>query len=199
MNRETFWMNDPMHFFTPESWSRFVPMDSMTVPEALNAVLRFTIYFSVILSLFSGKGEYILAIPAVATITVLLYKMYPETQVFKESFTNSNADYTKPTPSNPFMNPSVYDIGKNPDRPSAAPILRPDIAESVENAFAKTTEVYMDTTDRFDMAQSSRAFYTVAGSTVPNDLDAYQEFLNKGNVSSKKSSEGYAISKGIIA
>lgn len=198
MNHETFWLNDPAHLFTPDTWARFVPMDSMTVPEALNAVLRFTVYFSVVLTLVTGKSEYILAIPLVALLTIFLYKMYPETATFKEAFTNKTGKVTMPTPNNPFMNVTLNEITQDPKRPPAENVLRPDVAEGVENAFSKTSELFMDTSDRFDMMQSSRAFYTTAATTVPNDLGGYQDFLNKDNVSRKLDSERYVAAKGSV-
>ena len=194
MSHETFWANDPAHLFTPETWARFVPTDWMTVPEALNAVVRFTVYFSTILTFVSGRSEYILASPIVGALTFLLYKMYPETQSFKEGFTDGKV---RPTPSNPFMNPTLVDINENPGRPAAPSVASPAVAESIANAFSKTSDLFMDTSDRFDMAQASRAFYTVPQGAT-NDLSGYQEFLNKDNVSRKLDSESYVSAKGSV-
>jgi hypothetical protein len=55
----------------------------------------------------------------------------------------------------------------------------------------------MVTSDRFDMAQASRAFYTVPQGAT-NDLSGYQEFLNKDNVSRKLDSESYVSAKGSV-
>lgn len=198
MNREPFWLNDPAHLFTKQNWVQFVPQDWMTVPEALNAIVRFTTYFSVVLTLLTGKSEYILAIPIVALITVFLNQMYPETQTFKEAFSNKMGTETKPTPRNPFMNMTIDQISGDPERPAAANLLRPDIAESASNAFAKTSDMFMDTSDRFDMMQSSRAFYTTASTTAASDLGGFQEFLNKDNVSRKLDSESYVAAKGSV-
>lgn len=196
MNREVFWLNDPSQFMTAQSWTRFVPMDWMTVPEALNAVLRFTIYFAVILAMVSGRGEYLLSIPVVAAVTIVLAKMYPETQTFKETF--SNGGRTTPTPSNPFMNVTLDEYTRDPERPRAANVQKIDVAENMENAFGRTSELYMDTSDRFDLMQASRNFYTTAATTIPNDLDGYQRFLNKDNVSRKLDSERYVAAKGSV-
>lgn len=199
MNRETFWLNDPAHLFTKENWVRFVPQEWMTVPEALNAIVRFTVYFSVVLTLLTGKSEYILAIPVVALITVFLNQMYPETQTFKEAFGNRTSKVeTKPTPSNPYMNVTLDQISGDPERPAAANVLRADIAESAANAFSKTSDLFLDTSDRFDMMQASRAFYTTASTTTPNDLGSFQDFLNKDNVSRKLDSESYVAAKGSV-
>lgn len=196
MNREVFWLNDPSQFMTPQTWTRFVPMDWMTVPEALNAVLRFTLYFAVILATLTGRGEYLLSVPVVAAVTIVLAKMYPETQTFKETF--SNTGRTTPTPRNPFMNVTLDEYTKDPERPKAANVQKIDVAENMENAFSRTSELYMDTSDRFDLMQASRNFYTTASTTIPNDLDAYQRFLNKDNVSRKLDSERYVAAKGSV-
>jgi hypothetical protein len=200
MNREPFWLTDPAHMFTKENWVQFVPQEWMTVPEALNAIVRFTVYFSVVLTLMTGKSEYILAIPVVALITVFLNQIYPETQTFKEAFSmkSGGSKETKPTPSNPFMNVTLDQISGDPERPAAGNVLRSDIAESAANAFAKTSDLFMDTSDRFDMMQSSRAFYTTASTTTPNDLGGFQDFLNKDNVSRKADTESYVAAKGSV-
>ena len=52
----TFWFKDPAGLFTSKNWHVFVPTPNMPVPEALNAVLRFTIYFSVVLLAITGKS-----------------------------------------------------------------------------------------------------------------------------------------------
>jgi len=58
----------------------------MTVPEALNAVVRFTIYSGILISLITQKSTYLLLIPAVMVVSAILVRMYPETQVLRETF-----------------------------------------------------------------------------------------------------------------
>ena len=78
------------------------------------------------------------------------------------------------------MNPMLTEINDNPNRPDAAPIGRSDVKKEIESNFQKTTDIYMDTSDRCDQAQSMRNFHTLQSATVPNNQDGFLEFLAKG-------------------
>jgi hypothetical protein len=196
MVREIFWLKDPANLFGKDTWTRFVPVDSMTVPEALNAVVRFTVYFGILITLITGETNYLLFIPIVMAMTVALVHMYPTTQVLKESYTNKG-EYSTPTSSNPFMNVLFTDYVDDVGRPPAPPnINNPSVRESIEEAFSVTSDLFMDTSDKYGLAQAARQFVTQASTTIPNDLEGFQTFLNKDNVSRKASSEGYVVAKG---
>jgi hypothetical protein len=194
--RELFWLNDPANLF--KRWSRFVPTNDMTVPEALNAVVRFTIYSSLLISLITQKSWYLLLIPVVMVVSAILVRMYPETQVLRETF-GSGASMGAATPkaSNPFMNVLFTDYIDDPDR-SAAPsnINQGQVKASIDEAFSKTSDLYMDTSDKYGLMQSARQWVTQASTTIPNDLEGYQKFLNQDNVSRKELSESHVIAKG---
>ena len=196
--REIFWLDDPANLFTKDTWTRFVPTNEMTVPEALNAVVRFSIYFSFLMSFITGNANYLLFVPVILMLSVVLVKVYPETQILKEAFKNSNhAKFEKPKQSNPFMNVLFTDYVDNVNRPPAPrDINAADVKESIFEAFSKPSDILMDTSDKLVLAQSARDFVTQASTTIPNDLGAFQDFLNKDNVSRKELSEGYAVAKG---
>lgn len=192
-----FWFNDPASLFTSSTWTKFVPTPDMPVPAALNAVLRFTIYFSVILLVATGVPAYLAAIPLMAVVTVVLYRVFPKTSLMREAFVSSNtgAERSMPKIDNPFMNPSLPDILDNPDRPRAADITAPNVREQVNTAFAQTSTMLLDTTDAFDLIQGQRNFYS-----VPEDDHAgLLKFLNKGGSANHKIlSETYVAAKGTV-
>lgn len=196
MSREVFWLNDPANLF--KKWDRFVPTNDMTVPEALNAVVRFTIYSSIVVSIFTKNTNYLLLAPLVMFATVVLHRLYPTTQILKETFKNGGK-YATPTANNPFMNVLFTDYVDNVERPSAPPdITNPAVNSSINEAFKKTSDIYMDTSDKFALAQSARNWVTQASTTIPNDLDGFQKFLNQHNVSRKVHSESYVLAKGSV-
>jgi hypothetical protein len=196
MSREVFWLNDPANLF--KKWDRFVPTQEMTVPEALNAVVRFTFYSSIVVSFFTRNTNYLLLVPIVMFASVILFRMYPTTQVLKETFANKGT-YASPTPNNPFMNVLFTDYVDDINRPSAPPdITNPAVKASIDEAFSKTSDLYMDTSDKYALAQSARNWVTQAATTIPNDLGGFQKFLNQHNVSRKLSSESYVLSKGSV-
>ncbi len=194
--KETFWYFDPGVLFAKDSWYRFVPTATMSVPEALNAVVRFSIYLSGLLFLSSMDPMYLLLIPLVMVATVVLNTMFPKAKKMTESFVSSymGDEKTQPTPDNPFMNAPLTDILDNPRRPPADDVTSLDVREKVNQAFAQTSNIYMDTTDVFDLVQAQRNFHT-----VPEDDHAgLLSFLRGEDKSGKKLSEGYVVAKGTM-
>jgi len=203
---EQFWFKDPSILFTPTTWSRFVPMKDMTTAEALNSVVRFATYFSILLSVATGIGAYMLAVPLVMVSTIVLYKLFPNGKVL-ESFTMRKSmdptKYTMPSPNNPFMNVLLTEIQDNPNRPDAAPIGRRDVKAEVYKAFQKTSDMYMDTTDLFDQSLAMRTFHTLQSAKVPNDQDGFLKWLAKGSddpdySSAPPSRQGKLLSEGFV-
>ena len=201
MSTETFWYYEPNILFTQDTWSKFVPTADMPVSTALNAVVRFSIYLATLLFLSSMRPAYLLIIPLVMGVTVALNMMFPRARRIVESFGNGLvvSGYvgdmeTRPTDDNPFMNPHLTDILDNPNLPPAADVTRKDIRDEVNAAFAKTSNIYMDTTDIFEMVQAQRNFHTV----VTDDHAGLLKFLGKGQRTDKLLSEGYVAAKGTV-
>lgn len=207
---EHIWFKDPSVLFTANTWGRFVPTQSMTTAEALNSVVRFSVYFSVLLFLGTGVSGYILAIPVILATTVVLYTLFPNGKTL-ETFVSkvTKGTYTMPTGDNPFMNPLLTEIQDNPNRPDAAPITRNDVKAEMYKAFQQTSDMYMDTTDMFDQSQAMRTFNTLQSAKIPNDQGGFLKFLAKGTDepdfssaplarNGKLLSEGYVHAKGSI-
>jgi hypothetical protein len=193
---EPFWYSQPNVLFAKDTWYKFVPLASMTVAEALNAVVRFSVYLSALLFLTSMDPLYILMAPIVMGVTIFLNSMFPEAKSMKEAFVSSyvGPDRTMPTPDNPFMNAPLTDILDNPNRPPAADVTSIPVRDKVNAAFAQTSNMYMDTSDVFDTVQMQRNFHT-----VPEDDHAgLLAFLGKGARSDKLLNEGYVVAKGTV-
>ena len=201
--REQFWLDDPANLFV--NWRRFVPTNDMTVPEALNSVVRFTVYSSLLVALIVQKTQYLLLIPLVMLASILLVRLFPTTQVIQETFEtmrrkvgkDANNAVATPTADNPFMNVLFTDYVDNPDRVAAPPdVTSKALDSSIREAFSKTSDLFMDTSDTYGLMESSRNWVTQAATTIPNDLEGFQAFLNKDNVSRKGKSEEYVIAHG---
>lgn len=221
MSDDEVWFEHPDVLL--REWMRFVPVQSMSTAEALNAVVRFTVYASILLFVATGHQQYLGAIPIVAFLTVILYKLFPHGTVLEgfasvfgpsrptapETKPLTRENFTLPTVDNPFMNVMLTDIQDNPDRPDAAPITDKRVRKAINQAFAQTRNIYMDTSDVFDQAQAQRTFHTLQSAKVPNDQDAFLAWLAKGydepDVSSaaparggKLLSEGYVNARGAM-
>jgi hypothetical protein len=210
---EPIWTKDPSILFSPQTWQKFVPTKDMDVPAALNSIVRFTTYFAILLYAATGNHLYVFAIPLVLATTVVFSSVFPNTRTLVETFTVKSKDrpreYTMPSAANPFMNPLLTDIVDNPNRADAAPVTSKAIKREIEKAFEQTSDIYMDTSDRFDRTQAMRTFSTLQSAKIPNDQDGFLNFLAKGidepNNSSafparlgKIGSESYVSAKGSL-
>jgi len=209
---ESLWIDDPANLFTKKNWYKFVPTSSMDIPTAMNSIVRFTVYISVILFLARGTTVYLLAIPLVLVLTIMAVKLFPNARTL-EAFTDAAAaikEYTYPSGKNPFMNPLLTEILDNPNRAPSAPVTSNKVKKQIEEAFKETSDLYMDTSDKFDLAQSMRTFHTIQSGLIPNDQDGFLKFLSKGidepDYSStflarraKEKSEGYVDAQGSAA
>jgi hypothetical protein len=82
---------------------------------------------------------------------------------------------TLPSPRNPFMNVLIDEIKYNPTRPAATSILDPSVKVGLDDFFR--TEFYSDPTDVFGKSQSQRQFVAMPSTSIPNDVDSYQNWL----------------------
>jgi len=156
-------------------------MPNMTTTEALNAVVRFTTYFAVLLFVVTHNTNYILLLPVVLVITFALHTLFPNGKKLETYLNSSTEEFTMPTPNNPFMNVMLTEIGDNPNRADAAPTNNKDVRKQIAKAFQHTNDIYMDTSDRFDQTQAMRTFHTLQSAKVPNDQDGFLSWLAKGN------------------
>ncbi len=182
----------------------FVPQPNMSVRESLNAVVRFSVYLAVLLFATSRDPWYLMIIPVVMVVTIFLHRAFPQAKkIMSEGFRSgpvvtgyTGAERTLPTPDNPFMNPGLTDILDNPNRPPAAEITSLETRDKVNEAFAQTSNIYMDTTDLFNLIQSQRNFYSVPA----DDHEGFLKFLGKNGqrTNQKGLSEGFVVAKGTV-
>jgi hypothetical protein len=198
---EPFWFSEPNVLFSKDTWYGFVPQPNMPVKAALNAVVRFSVYLTALLLVTTRDPSYALFVPLVMLVTIFLEKWFPQAKKMSEGFQSgpvvsgyAGTETSMPTEDNPFMNPGLTDILDNPDRPPAADVTSIDVRDKVNAAYAKTSNIFMDTTDVFDMVQSQRNFYTVAA----DDYGGFLSFLGKnGQATNQKGlSEGFVLDKG---
>jgi len=104
-------------------------------------------------------------------------KESPEPNVDRigSNYKPGNSLATYPTPRNPFMNVLIDEIKYNPGRPSAASVSDPNVKTSLDDFFR--TEFARDPTDVFGRSQSQREFITMPSTSIPNDVDSYQNWL----------------------
>jgi hypothetical protein len=200
---EPFWFNEPSVLFSKDTWYQFVPQPNMSVKTALNAVVRFSVYLTALLLITTRDPMYIFFVPVVMLVTIFLEKWFPQAKKMSEGFQSGpvvtgyrGTEVSLPTEDNPFMNPGLTDIQDNPNRPPAADITSVEVRDKVNAAYAKTSNIFMDTSDVFDIVQSQRNFYAVPA----DDYGGFLRFLGQnGQATNQKGlSEGYVLSKGTV-
>lgn len=82
---------------------------------------------------------------------------------------------TYPTSRNPFMNVLLDELKYNPSRPPAGSLQNPVTAKTLDDFFR--VQFTSDPTDVFGKTQSQREFIVMPSTTVPNDVDSYQNWL----------------------
>lgn len=85
------------------------------------------------------------------------------------------AKLTLPSARNPFMNVLIDEIKYNPTRPIAASVTDPSVKIGLDEFFR--TEFNADPTDVFGRSQSQRQFVSMPSTSIPNDVDSYQNWL----------------------
>ena len=180
---EQIWFKTPNVLFGASTWTRFVPIQSMTTTEALNSVVRFSVYSAFLLAILTRSTSYLAAIPIVALASIVLFELFPNGKTLDSYLTKARKtveNFTMPTANNPFMNVLLTDISDNPNRDDAAPVDDPATRDAIDMAFKSTSDIYMDTNNRFDQAQAKRTFHTMQSAKIPSDQDAFLSWLAKG-------------------
>lgn len=190
---DKIWFEDPRGFISADRLLIFVPVKNMTLAEQLNATLRFTLYFT-ILMLLVGRNSLFLLFPVVAA--AITYMMYTSARgdpaVLREGLSGhavtdqtagpdqkgSRKPCVAPSKDNPFMNVLQSDYAMNPQRARACDIQRASVKKKAEAMFdAAGSGLVRDADDVFHRNASSRQFVTNASTTIPNDQAAFAHWL----------------------
>lgn len=179
---EKIWYEDVLGFFNNENYYRVIPMQTMTMEEKLNALVRFFIYLGVVLALLRSSYKYLFFGIVAAMMSIALYEYEKSRKVRTEKFLEKhnidvvdNKVCARSTVHNPFMNPTVIDIVENPDRPAACVLEHDKVHDLVEANFE--ANMFRDVSDLYGKMSSQRQFYTVPSTTIPNDQEGFAKWL----------------------
>lgn len=195
MENQQIWYRDPKSFFGPENLPYFIPRRSMTYVQQLNAIMRFALYFSLIL--FFVKRNVLVWYFAlfVAFLTIFMYEFYSKNKKMQlELYNKINVMYDEkkdnfcslPSQDNPFMNPLISEIAEFPNRPEACDINNKKVRKRAEKMFSNN--LYVDVDDIWSKKTSSRNWHTVPSAQIPNDRDSFQKYLYQTGPTCKEGS-----------
>ncbi len=182
------WYRDPAGFLfgSREQLASFVPERDTPLPVQLNAAMRFALYLALLVLLLRRSllpPIAILATAGVATYAIYQSELRSELDVREhmealslERDPATGRLCTRPTPSNPYMNVLLTDIGAFPDRPQACDITRPEVRRRADDLGAHN--LYVDSDDIYGARSgASHAFYTTSATSMPNDQTGFAQWL----------------------
>lgn len=181
---ELIWYRDLIGFMTRDTFLLFVPTANMSLAAKINAVMRFTLYFVLLMILFSGNLSYAYIILGVAAVTAAIYELERREGFAKrEQFVKNNLaqdvvtgeSCVRPTQDNPFMNVLMNEYSQNPERPKACNVEQEGVKDMVSDYFNET--VIRDVDDIFYKNASDRQFYTTPNTKIPNDQGGFAKWL----------------------
>jgi hypothetical protein len=200
MSCPPFWLNDPAVLIREASeFFPFTEHDMKCTASALNSFTRFGVYLGILLAVVRASPVWLAVGVAFAVFASGAWFYMGTRGSVREGFESSEGngfatkapildpreiiteyvpdviglppmDRTFPTPSNPFMNVLVTEIGDNPTRPPAARINK-NIEEYYQTIFAR------DPGDVFQHTQNQRNWVAMPSTTIPNDQGGFANWL----------------------
>jgi len=164
---------DPRDVFKSNELLEFWPTAAQSARERVSATTRFVLYAMCIVFLLN-KDPRVFALGAL--VLAILYYLWSSNMISDGKMRAANGDarassifrpdVTLPTYDNPMANVLLNEYADNPDRPSAA--WYPSVRTQVQQQ--------MSAIHPFERQRDAeRNFYTVAGSTIPNDQTGFAQ------------------------
>tara|TARA_B100001094_G_C17831879_1_gene623611 strand:+ start:22 stop:675 length:654 start_codon:yes stop_codon:yes gene_type:complete len=183
-----FWYNQPNILIDKNSLFEIFPVKEYDTVRKLNAVLRFSIYYTIIVFLYN-RSTNIFAVPVVtALITYFIWSKNSsiqinnlDTQLRNDdpnliSLQDHNIGCTLPNKHNPFMNTPFFDVAADKELPqSCTSYDNKGIQRKIEKEFDKG--LYRNYTDIFGKENSQRQFFTVPGRQGIPDQSSFAHWL----------------------
>lgn len=175
--------DDILKFFYKDRIFRIIPLETMTLEEKINAIVRFFIYLGVLMAIVTLDARYLFMGIVATVLSYPIYEYDNKEKVVAETFLKENdidivddKVCTRSTVENPFMNPSIVDIQYKPDRPEACNLsANKDVKKLVDDNFSQ--RVFKDSKDIWGKDYASREFYTMPSTTIPNKQTEFAEWL----------------------
>ena len=181
-----FWFNQIDILYDKNYLLEIFPVKEYDLIRKLNAVFRFSIYYSLIVY-FYNKNTNMFAVPIItALVTYAIWYKHKDIQLsnMENQLKNDvpvtadpyNYNCNLPTRNNPFMNPSFMDVSADKPLPKACSSYdNKGIQRRMETNFNKG--LYRNYTDIFGKENSQRQFFTVPGREGIPDQSAFAKWL----------------------
>ena len=162
----SFWLYDITILL--QNYKEFYPKKNMNQIDKANSLMRFAIYYSLLLIIFNLDSSWLIISFLLVCISIFMG--------VSEKFKIENNNCTKPTKNNPYMNFTLGDNINNPQKNKACK-LDDNIRKEQLNLFRKN--INGDSTiNKFDLyGNNDRNFYTMPSTTIVNDQIGFAKYL----------------------
>jgi hypothetical protein len=208
--KDPFWTENLTILAQYNRLVEFIPTKDMTRKEQLNAISRFFIYASIILTLYTSDTWPIYLTIFGMGFTLFLFKFAPEfrgknakeivdpdvevkgnrplftTDVDRDRGFLNRQGCTAPSKNNPFMNVTINEIADNPTRPPACEY--DTVKHEIDENFYHN--LYQDVGNAvFGKNNSQRQYFTMPYTTIPNDQSSFARWLYDVPLTCKEDSQ----------
>ena len=177
----TLWFESPSVLV--ESPTEFMYSEQFDKIRNLNAMVRFTIYWSVII--FFMTGQPIVFVSLVVALILMRRPATTEEAIVTEDLTADAKIYCQsPSVNNPLANPTPADWGNGKPKLPACPT--DNVKSSVRKALNSqpiTGPIYASAGEDANSKLARRSFYSVPTSSVPDGRDEFMRGLYGDNIS----------------
>jgi hypothetical protein len=172
-----FWLHNPTILFHKDQIHELYPMENMKLDRKLNAITRLVILLTTIGFLYTRSVRLLLTSVITLVVIAMVYKPEEKREAF-HVMKEIMKEATGPTKNNPMMN-VMYDDYNEPDRPAAMPAYNPIVEQKINDAVRENLDerIFRDLGDEIIFEHSMRQFYTMPNTQIPNDQEAFQNFL----------------------
>lgn len=180
MLSDPFWYQDPSILIKKERLSEFFPHNEMSLYEKLNAMVRFAIYFALLIFAFKRNTKMFFFPLFLLGLTFFLFKNGYDPlgkEIMTTLYGPKYEDCQIPSDENPFMNVLISDYTENPKKKKACNINDKKVKKDIEEKFEKN--LYRNTVDIWGRNNSQREYYTMPNTTIPNDQINFANWLYK--------------------
>ena len=159
----SFWLNDINVLLN--NYTDFYPKKNMSQIEKANALMRLSIYYSLLLIIFNLDSSWLSISFLLCCLSIFIGTT--------ENFVADNKKCTKPTKDNPYMNFTLGDHINNPDKPKACKLTN-DVRKDELVYFRKNN---IDKFDLYGKNNNDRNFYTMPSTTIVNDQEGFAKYV----------------------
>lgn len=172
-DEKPIWFEQPAILFSIDDMTHFYPTSENTHNENMNAVVRFSLYLSIILVIIKRNYLYAYIFLLACLVTFLLSKNNARVENLSNKMKDTECQES--TKNNPFMNVLMSDYKMNPKRKACK------IDNNVRKMISKNFNhnLYKDVSDVYEKSNSQRQYYTMPSTTIPNDQSSFAKWLYK--------------------